>query len=35
MPFRIGDNRFYGGKNVAPIHLDVVLDRPSIGLYPL
>lgn len=33
--FGIGDNRFYGGKNVAPIHLDVVLDRPSIGLYPL
>jgi hypothetical protein len=33
--FGIGDNRFYGGRNDAPIHLDVVVDRPSIGLYPL
>lgn len=31
--FGIGDNRFYGGKNDAPIHLDVVVDRPLIRPY--
>lgn len=28
--FGIGDNIFYGGQNVAPIHLDVVLKNPQL-----
>ncbi|HOB41842.1 MAG: hypothetical protein WBL79_09970 [Bacillota bacterium] len=31
--FGIGDNRFYGGRNASPIHLDVVVDRPRIKRY--
>jgi leucyl aminopeptidase (aminopeptidase T) len=30
--FGIGDNKFYGGTNKAPVHLDVVIDCPTFEI---